>query len=102
MHNANCKVWGRRNNGLGLFVMVQARPLSSSEGKSECCSTQWHCRQFCASNFVATVWEGPFLFQHNKAPVHKARFMQKWFVEISVEELDWHAKSPDLNPIKHV
>ena len=22
----------------------------------------------------------------------------KWFVEISVEELDWPAQSPDLNP----
>jgi hypothetical protein len=34
--------------------------------------------------------------------VHKARFIQKWFVEIGVEELDWPAQSPDLNPIKHL
>jgi hypothetical protein len=34
MHSANYKVWWRRNNGLGLFFMVQARPFSSSEGKS--------------------------------------------------------------------
>ena len=34
MHNANCKVWWRRNNGMGLFFMVWARPLSFSEGKS--------------------------------------------------------------------
>ena len=27
-------VWCRRNSGLGLFLMVRARPLSSSEGKS--------------------------------------------------------------------
>ena len=32
MHSANCKVWWRRNNGLWLFFMVRARPLSSSEG----------------------------------------------------------------------
>jgi hypothetical protein len=48
---------------------------------------------------LPTVWqqfvEGPFLFQHDNAPMHKARSIQKWFVEIGVEELDpighlWH------------
>ena len=39
------------------------------------------------SNFVATVWGRPFLFQHYKAPVHKVRFIQKWFVEICVDHL---------------
>jgi hypothetical protein len=31
MHSASCKVWWS-NNGLGLFFMVQSRPLSSSDG----------------------------------------------------------------------
>ena len=44
--------------------------------------------------------EGPFLFQHDNAPVHKAKSIQKWFVEIGVEELDWPAQSPDLNSIE--
>ena len=47
-------------------------------------------------------WEGPFLFQHNNASVHKARSIQKWFVEIGVKELDWPAQSPDLKPIEHL
>ena len=52
---------------------------------------------------LPTLWqqigESPFLFQHNIAPMHKARFIQKWFVEIDVEELNWPAQSPDLNSI---
>uniref|UniRef100_A0A4W5K6Z5 Uncharacterized protein n=1 Tax=Hucho hucho TaxID=62062 RepID=A0A4W5K6Z5_9TELE len=31
-----------------------------------------------------------------------ARSIQKWFVEIGVEDLDWPAQSHDLNPIKHL
>ena len=46
--------------------------------------------------------EGPFLFQHDNAPVHKVRSIQKWFVEIGVEELDWPAQSPVLNSIKNL
>ena len=47
-------------NGLGVFFMVWARPRSSNEGKSKRSSIEWHSRRFCASNFVATVWEMPF------------------------------------------
>jgi hypothetical protein len=31
--------------------------------------------------------------------VHKAKSIEKWFVDIGVEELDCPAQSPDLNPI---
>uniref|UniRef100_A0AAZ3S0K4 Uncharacterized protein n=1 Tax=Oncorhynchus tshawytscha TaxID=74940 RepID=A0AAZ3S0K4_ONCTS len=58
--SANCKVWCRRNNGLGLFFIDRACPLSSSEGKSECYCIQLHSRRFSASNFVATFWGRPF------------------------------------------
>ena len=47
-------------------------------------------------------WEGPFLFKHGNTPVHKARSIQKQFVEIGLEELDWLAQSPDLNHIEHL
>ena len=55
------------------------------------------CFQLCGNSL-----EGPFLFQHNNAPLHKARSIQKWFVEIGVEELDWPAQSHDLNPIGQI
>jgi hypothetical protein len=88
MHSANGKVWWRGNNGLGLFFMVWARPLILDDSG------------------LPTLWqqfgEGPFLFQHGNAPVHKVRSIQKWFVKISVEELDWPVQSPDLNPTEHL
>jgi hypothetical protein len=34
--------------------------------------------------------------------MHKARSIEKWFVEILVEELECPAQSPDLNLIKHL
>jgi hypothetical protein len=59
------------------------------------------------NNYVLpTLWqqfgEGPFLCQHDNVTVHKARYIQKWFVEIGVEELDWPGKSTDLNPMKNL
>jgi hypothetical protein len=39
-------------------------------------------------NWWQRFWEGPHLFQHDNTLVHKTRSIQKWFVEISVEEHD--------------
>ena len=59
---------------------------------------------------LPTLWQqfgdGPFQFQHDNAPMHKVRSIQKGLVKISVEELDWPAQSPAqspaLNPIDHL
>ena len=56
----------------------------------------------CFQTLCQQFGEGPFMFQHDNLPVHKANSIQKWFVEISVEELDWPAQSPDLTPIKRL
>jgi hypothetical protein len=46
---------------------------------------------------LLTLWqtfeEGLVLLQHDNAPMHKARSIEKWFVEIDVEELDLPALS---------
>jgi hypothetical protein len=69
MHNANCKVWWRRNNGLGLFFMVRVRPLSSSE--RNILRLQHAYNEILDDSVLPTLWEqfreGPFLFQHDNA-----------------------------------
>jgi hypothetical protein len=58
------------------------------------------------NSVLPTLWqqfvEGPFLYQHDNAPLHKVRSIQTWCVEIGLEELDWPTQSPDLNPIVHL
>ena len=55
---------------------------------------------------LPTLWqkfgEGPLLFQHDNAPVHKARSTQKSFFKFGVEKLDWPAQSPDFNTKEHL
>ena len=55
---------------------------------------------------LPTLWqqfgEGPFLFHHDNIILHKSRTIQKLFVKIGVEELDWPSQILDVNPIKHL
>ncbi len=43
------------------------------------------------NSVLLTLWqkfgEGPFLFQHDNAPLHKARSIKKCFSRFAVEEL---------------
>ena len=51
---------------------------------------------------METVGDGPFLFQHDWAPVHKARSIKTWMSKFGVEELDWPTQISDLNLIEHL
>ena len=98
MHGANCKVWWRRNNGLGLFFIVQAMPISSSEGTF----TMIFQTILCFLLYGNSLEKALSCFSLTMPTIHKARSIQKSFVEIGVEALNWPTQRPDLNSIEHI
>ena len=45
--------------------------------------------------------DDPFLFQHDRVPLHKASSIKTWLEMIGEEELLWPAQSADLNHTEH-
>ena len=41
-----------------------------------------------------------FIFQHDKAPVHKPKIIANFFQENEWKVIEWPAYKPDLNPIE--
>jgi len=47
-------------------------------------------------------WEPGLIFMQDNAPIHMARAVQDWFIEMGIPLTDWPPFSPDLNPIEHI
>ncbi|KAI4897227.1 hypothetical protein NFI96_022226, partial [Prochilodus magdalenae] len=79
-----------------LVIMFLWRPSANNQRRRR------DSGPFHAPNFVGQFGDGPFLFQHDRTPVHRASSIKTWRSESGVEELDWPAQSPDLHPIEHL
>ncbi|XP_041640964.1 growth hormone-regulated TBC protein 1-A isoform X2 [Cheilinus undulatus] len=88
----------RRDNNMRLFFRVWAWPLISRERQTYALAYQ----DFLDNAMLPTLWqqfeEGPFLFQHDCNPVHKARTVKTSLVEFGMEELTQWGSRGDCEP----
>jgi hypothetical protein len=89
------RVWGCFSwNGLGALVTLHGN--INPEGYKDMLTR-------CVLSKVEDQFgDDDCLYQQDSVPCHKARSVREWFVDNKVPEMDWPARSPDLNPIERL
>ena len=83
-------------SGAGLGTLVPVNGTLNASAYQELLDNFMH------QTLLEQFEDGPLLFQHYCAPVHKARSRKTWMKEFGVDELDRPAHSLDLNPTEHL
>ena len=86
-------IWG---GGKSNIVVMQRDEASLQQGYS-------------ANSYLAVLddeiprcYESDILFIQDNAPIHKAKIVDEWFKDHSMNVLDWPPYSLDINPIEHI
>ena len=99
----NCLQGTVRGGGNGS---IMAWACFSANGPGPLIKLTGNVDRFAYIDLIDTV-VAPYLgedmiFQHDNAPVHKARDVKDFLKEKNINVMDWPPQSPDLNPIENM
>lgn len=91
-HCGECEIFGKSSGRVLLNCLLV--PVNGTQ----CFSIPRYLENFMLPDFGKQFGDAHFLFQHDCAPLHKSRYLKIWTNVFVMEELDWPAWFPVLNP----